>query len=730
MREFAELLEGLPVFFDEMYDKVWQQILSQQNDVDLAKAVLTWVCFATEDMTVIAIRHALASSASDLKAFDDYNLIEEDQLESSCNGVVQIEKESRKLRFVHYTAKEYFTSRLEKEVPTAQQDISTSCIHYLSLRKFGLITCSTPEEIRKELQQWPLLGYASRNWGVHAKNSPEGCLQDLILGFLKLNENLGCAIRVMISTKKSSYMPNLPAHVEGLHVASFFGLTEIASHLVISGSPVDAIDSNGWTSLRWAAYGDQIEMAGWLIAEASDVDKISSDGNTTLMWTLGRHSRVTHYHDITICDNEQVHLGDIIMTEALDGSSFHAVNGPPMRSSDALVDLLIDNTKHIDTRENDGRTALSLAAGNQQFSITQKLIARGADINSQDKRGMNALLWALQFPRIYKRYSHLNISGSSVVHLGDFISIHPTEGPRTSKTDHVVLSQYNQSHIIRLIGKDLEAKDFQHRTALSLAAENGHDEVVRELLHSGADVNAQDHSKETVLMWASRRPCFQILILEKSEVARSSWVLLGQWMDFYGDAAEDRMFTRTQFPTDKNIDIVTVLIASGADKERKNAENEKALDMARADGLWDIAQLLDPSARPRSVEDLDFKDVSGFTRLRNQGTKGVITKDRSSSIIGDLFRFTRLRIQGTKGVITQDRSSSIIGDLSRQVDKEAIHHTSLMQLDDVSTSGESHFMSGNLLRARPEWRNSSFFLSTSPWLTKEREEFFNETRSK
>ena len=66
-------------------------------------------------------------------------------------------------------------------------------------------------------------------------------------------------------------------------------------------------------------------------------------------------------------------------------------------------------------------------------------------------------------------------------------------------------------------GADINAKDNDGCTALMLASENGHLEVVNELLNRGADIRARDNHGKTVLTHAcflreSARPLIMTLL--------------------------------------------------------------------------------------------------------------------------------------------------------------------------------------------------------------------------
>lgn len=72
---------------------------------------------------------------------------------------------------------------------------------------------------------------------------------------------------------------------------------------------------------------------------------------------------------------------------------------------------------HVDTRDNDGRTALHLAAADGSVAIVRAALAAGADPNAVDRRGWTPLHFAAQnyFPEV----ARLLIAGHADPDLGD-----------------------------------------------------------------------------------------------------------------------------------------------------------------------------------------------------------------------------------------------------------------------------------------------------------------------
>jgi ankyrin repeat protein len=76
--------------------------------------------------------------------------------------------------------------------------------------------------------------------------------------------------------------------------------------------------------------------------------------------------------------------------------------------------MLIANGANIEDRNNDGRTALILAAEKGYSDTVAMLIANGANINARDKLGRTALIWATVGGRSFDIVAMLILSGTDV----------------------------------------------------------------------------------------------------------------------------------------------------------------------------------------------------------------------------------------------------------------------------------------------------------------------------
>ena len=107
-----------------------------EEDVKLAKQVLSWISFAFRPLTIIGVQHALALELGD-RDFDEDARPDRHVLVSVCAGLVTIDQKSKVTRLVHYTTQEYFERICMAKFPDGQANISMTCLTYISFDVFA-----------------------------------------------------------------------------------------------------------------------------------------------------------------------------------------------------------------------------------------------------------------------------------------------------------------------------------------------------------------------------------------------------------------------------------------------------------------------------------------------------------------------------------------------------------------------------------------------------------------
>ena len=165
VKALRDALSRLSNDVDETYRAALGRILSQNyDDKTLAMRVLSWITHSLRPLYCSELQHALAITP-DMSQMDEEAIVDSDILFSICMGLVVIEESTRIVRFVReympalfgaqmsliklfntdYTAQEFFVANQKELFPTAQVDISMTCIAYLSLDNFK---ASDPDDVR------------------------------------------------------------------------------------------------------------------------------------------------------------------------------------------------------------------------------------------------------------------------------------------------------------------------------------------------------------------------------------------------------------------------------------------------------------------------------------------------------------------------------------------------------------------------------------------------------
>jgi uncharacterized protein len=126
--------------------------------------------------------------------------------------------------------------------------------------------------------------------------------------------------------------------------------------------------------------------------------------------------------------------------------------------------------------------------------------------------------------------------------------------------------------------------DAKQRSALMVAAAEGHEQIARTLRAANADVNLVDRHGSTALMEAARAGADGIVQL----LAEAHADALAR--DHHG---RDALTLACQSPHAK-AETVRALIALGAEPKTAGTDGRSALDHAAASGRWDLVALLDP----------------------------------------------------------------------------------------------------------------------------------------
>lgn len=189
MRKAIQYLPTGTNAYERLYADTMKRIQDKDTH-DIAVLALSWVAWARWPLTLQQVQHALVISEG-REALDVDNTTDEEAMLSACKGLVVVGGETKILRLIHYTTREYLESARHNLFPTTEGDILRVCQDLLSSSTFSHSRGQEYESYDDKFTlpihrdaKFLLYHYAANNWGYHAHNCG-AILEERIVGFLQ-----------------------------------------------------------------------------------------------------------------------------------------------------------------------------------------------------------------------------------------------------------------------------------------------------------------------------------------------------------------------------------------------------------------------------------------------------------------------------------------------------------------------------------------------------------------
>jgi len=446
-------------------------------------------------------------------------------------------------------------------------------------------------------------------------------------------------VRLLIAKGADINFKSVELHgYTALHCAIDEGYKDIAELLIQKGVDVNA---GPWTPLHSAARSRRIGIAELLIQKGAEVNAKDQVGETPLYSAIRRQDLdmtkllISKGADLNIKNNDgytplfrAAFIGgkdvlDLILSKGDYPDTIHLA---ACKEDLDRVKTLIEGGTDVNTRDEFGCTPLHWAVAANSREVTDYLLDKWADLNAEDGRGLTPFMIASDVPMLERLISKgadiqskdrsgltklhmVCISGNKdaaefLINNGAEINVRANNGATplfnaavSGHADIVELlinkgadinmpSQVGRTPIAMAKGKRMtEVVDIlrQHgaKETLHGAAASGDKEGVERLIAQGADLNAKDNNGQTPL---------HLSILNR-RAGQARWVLISQGADVNAKTNDGRT-PLIMAVTRGDQYLEEVLIANGADITVKDNRGRTLLQLAQEKGHTEIIELL------------------------------------------------------------------------------------------------------------------------------------------
>jgi ankyrin repeat protein len=391
-----------------------------------------------------------------------------------------------------------------------------------------------------------------------------------------------------------------------LHYAAEKGFYDIARLLIDKGANIEQLNSTGISPLIASVYlitneskavdkENAVKTAALLLDRGAGVDNCKFSPNTKFLkidlpegapTTLNPNGVIRGGGGITplyyVALNGFVEGAKLLLDRGAKIGFQHYVSKatPIMAAASAdkteMVGYLLDRGADIESADVLGTNALLLAANGLMYNTAALLLERKANVNAFVKTtGDNALMYAINQSRKEKEKESIRMM-NLLIDKGININFQGPQGNTAlmyASGWGVVTKNPERARILLDKGAKVNLQNKKGETALMMAANRGHVETAKLLIERGANLELKDKNGRTALMNASA-------------------------------ATIDLKSTNTDFP-----ELVKLLLDKGANINAKDKNNSTALSLAKKNGHKKIVAVL--TAKGGTTDASEKKDESG-----------------------------------------------------------------------------------------------------------------------
>lgn len=290
---FLDDLSSGPETLEKAYEKAINMVASQNGSrVELARKVFSWLSVSPCQMTFSQLQRAFDMDPRPphltMTKNDDEHLSIGDII-AACCGLVTVYGESNIVQLLHPSLREYLAQNPTPWLASAEAEVGKVCMTYLSQAKFEVGSCRTENELEERLLSNPLYEYAAKNWGRHLGNSRLALTGEDVT-FLASQPKIEAACQAAMAVDR--YVVSVPKcnrfakKMSSIHVAAYAGADSLVAALLKNPHAANVInlrDSHGHTPLSWASKRGHAAVVELLLRETdAKVNLRNGKGQTSL----------------------------------------------------------------------------------------------------------------------------------------------------------------------------------------------------------------------------------------------------------------------------------------------------------------------------------------------------------------------------------------------------------------------------------------------------------------
>uniref|UniRef100_A0A914XLN2 Ankyrin repeat and FYVE domain containing 1 n=2 Tax=Plectus sambesii TaxID=2011161 RepID=A0A914XLN2_9BILA len=315
-----------------------------------------------------------------------------------------------------------------------------------------------------------------------------------------------------------------------LTLALSMGQESVAKTLVSHGADVNAVDARGRSLLYRAIEDCDAVSCRFLIENSAQVQFVHKETKRTLLHALAANVWPTSTAGDLTAVAESVVGSEKVDINAVDANRRSALHEAILANNGAMIDLLLRCERiALNSADDMGGTALSLALDRDDLALAEKLAQRGADVNSRAVDGATLLFSAVAAGKLanvqflLKNSADPNLANNkneTPLHeatkqgatniLSALLASQADVNKQTADGNtplHVAISCSQSSAIQVILNRkkeelQLELVNSEGETALGAAIWKGEEEAATALIKAGANVNAKHSSGLSLLLRA------------------------------------------------------------------------------------------------------------------------------------------------------------------------------------------------------------------------------------